>query len=294
VYHTTFDWPGNNDIASRLQEVPGNTEDDIVEKLVVYHRHIDGIKSSFNKTLKIINADQPKADVFSQVMTYLCTQQRSNAPHTPRVILLGPTGSGKGVQAQLLANKYNIVNVSMGQLIKQAVADESKSGQACKPYMDRDMLVPDAIVLNILKERLSQLDCVSRGWVIHGYPKTREQAEQLAGAGFIANRMFFLDVPNDSVLERLTLRASDPITGDRYHMLYNPPRTQEVKDRLQIHPKDTDENVRKRLTQYHTYSEELSDYYEEAQHINADQDPHTVFECIESMVVKQLPKSIDQ
>lgn len=99
-----------------------------------------------------------------------------------------------------------------------------------------------------------------------------------------------MDVPNDSVIERLTLRATDPITGERYHMLYNPPRTQEIKERLQKHPKDGEDAVRRRLAEYSAYVEELADYYTEGQHVNADQDPHTVFECIESMIVNPLPK----
>lgn len=102
--------------------------------------------------------------------------------------------------------------------------------------------------------------------------------------------MFFLNVPNDSVIERLTLRSTDPITGDRYHSLYNPPRTQEVKDRLEKHHKDEEEKVKSRLSQYHAYVEELADLYTQGQQINADQDPHTVFECIESMIVNPLPK----
>ena len=102
--------------------------------------------------------------------------------------------------------------------------------------------------------------------------------------------MFFLEVPNDSVIERLTQRATDPVTGERYHMLYNPPRTQEVKDRLIYHPQDQEEAVRKRLAQYHAYVEEIADYYLDAQHVIADQDPHTVFECLESVTVKPLPK----
>lgn len=105
-----------------------------------------------------------------------------------------------------------------------------------------------------------------------------------------STRQFFLDVPNDSVLERLTLRATDPITGERYHMLYNPPRTPEVKERLQRFPKDSEDEVRKRLAQYHAYVEEIADFYLDGQHVNADQDPHTVFECLESMIVNPLPK----
>lgn len=290
IYHTTFDWPPNAEIQTRLEETPGYTEEDMVNKLIEYHRHIDEIEECYRKVIKKVNADQPKADVFSQVYSYLCAQPRSNAPHTPRIVLLGPTGSGKGVQAALLANKYNIVNVSSGSLVKQSITDETKAGQAAKAYIEKSMMVPDNIILDIMRERLAQLDCVSRGWVLHGYPRTREQAEALAKDGFVPNRIFFLDVPNDSVIERLTLRATDPITGERYHMLYNPPRTQEIKERLQKHPKDGEDAVRRRLAEYSAYVEELADYYTEGQHVNADQDPHTVFECIESMIVNPLPK----
>lgn len=107
------------------------------------------------------------------------------------------------------------------------------------------------------------------------------------------NRVFFLDVPNDSVIERLTKRATDPVTGRRFHLLYNPPPNQEVNDRLQVAAKDYEAEVRKRLAQFSPYAEELSDYYELAQHVNADQDPHTVFEALESMIVHPLPKKIE-
>ncbi|KAK7094985.1 adenylate kinase 8-like [Littorina saxatilis] len=290
VYHTTFEWPSSAEIQGRLEEGKGQNEPEMVEKLVEYHRHSDAIGRCFASSIKVINADQPKADVFSQALAFLQSQPRSNSPQTPRIVLLGPTGSGKGVQASLLANKYNIVKVSCGQLIKQAITQETKAGLAAKPYVEKDRMMPDGIVLNILKERLCQLDCQTRGWVLSGYPRTREQAEQLGKAGLAPNRVFFLEVPNDSVIERLTQRATDPVTGERYHMLYNPPPTQEVKARLDRHPQDQEEAVRKRLAQYHAYVEEISDYYLDAQHVIADQDPHTVFECLESMTVKPLPK----
>ena len=99
-----------------------------------------------------------------------------------------------------------------------------------------------------------------------------------------------LEITDDSLLERLTLRGTDPIAGERYHMLYNPPGSQEVKDRLARHPKDEPDAVGRRLAQYHLYTEEMSDCYTDAQRINADQDPHTVFECLESMTVNPIPK----
>jgi len=271
VYHTTFDWPGNPEVQERLEEPAGLSEEAVVKRLVLYHRHLHGILRCYEQVTRTINADQPKADVFSQALSFLCSSARSAAPHTPRVVLLGPTGSGKAVQAALLASKYNLVKVSCGQLIKQAIAQETKSGMAAKPYVEKEMMMPDSIVLDILQERLCQLDCVARGWVLSGYPRTREQAEQLDKAGLRPNRVFFLDVPNDSVLERLTLRAMDPVTGERYHMLYNPPRTQEVKERLWKAQKDSEESVRKGLSQYFAYVEELGDFYTEAQHVNADQ-----------------------
>ncbi|ESO85978.1 hypothetical protein LOTGIDRAFT_195378 [Lottia gigantea] len=292
IYHTTFNWPSNQEIQDRLVVAEGYTEEEMVQKLILYHRYIESLKHCFGAVLQTVNADQPKADVFAQVLTFICSQARSPTPHTPRIVLLGPSGSGKAVQAALLASKYNLVNISCGHLIKQAIADETKSGKAAKNYVRKGNMVPDTIVLSIVKDRLGQLDCVTRGWVLHGYPLSREQGEQLEKQGFVPNRIFFLDVPNDSVIERLTQRYTDPITGERYHLLYNPPRTQDIKDRLERHEKDEEEHVKKRLAQYHAYYEELTDYYEASQHINADQDPHTVFETIESMIVNQLPKRI--
>ncbi|XP_066294250.1 adenylate kinase 8-like isoform X2 [Branchiostoma lanceolatum] len=290
VYHTTFDWPSNAEIESRLVVPEGITEESMVNNLVEYHRHTADVLRCFPKVTKNINADQPKADILALVLTFLNSTPRTAAPHTPRIVLLGPTGAGKSVQASLIANKYNIVNLSCGALIKEAIADETKIGEAIKPYVERGMMVPDNLVMKVLSDRLSRLDAVSRGWVMHGFPRTREQAESLKDANLDPNRVFFLDIPNDSVMERLVLRRTDPVTGERYHFLYNPPRTNEVKSRLHQHPKDEEEAVKKRLIEYHAYTEEIADFYETAMRINADQDPHTVFEFIESMIVNPLAK----
>ncbi|XP_071947140.1 adenylate kinase 8-like [Antedon mediterranea] len=295
VYHTTFDYPSNSEVEKRLVEPPeGCTEAEMTQRLVLYHRHIDGLRRCYHKFTKVINADQPKADVFSQVITALSSKHRSLAPHIPRIVLLGPTGCGKSVQAALLANKYDVISVSSGQLVKEAIANESKTGEAIKPYVNRDMPVPDNLVLKLIEDRLSQIDCVTRGWVLRGFPRTREQAENLDTAGYEPNRVFYLDVPNDSVYERLTLRMTDPVTGIIYHTLYNPPHSNQIKERCQRHPEDSDDAVQKRLAAYNAYVEELSDYYQTGLHINADQDPHTVFEFVESMLVSQLPTNLDR
>ncbi|KXJ18707.1 adenylate kinase 8 [Exaiptasia diaphana] len=291
VYHTTFDPPSEPEVVSRLIPDPKSAEKVMIERLMEYHRHINGILSCYEKIYKTVNADQPKADVFSQVLAYLKSNPRTNAPHTPRVVLLGPTGCGKSVQAELLASKYNLVNVSCVELIKQCLVDDSKIGEIVRPYVERKMLVPDDTVLQLLRSRLSQLDAVTKGWVLHGFPKTREQGEALSRAGFEPNRVIFMDVPNDTILERLSLRSMDPITGERYHLIYNPPRTVEVRERLERSPKDEEDSINQRIAQYQAYVDDISEYYEDVgQHINADQDIHTVMECIESIIVNPLPR----
>ncbi|XP_065068718.1 adenylate kinase 8-like [Rhopilema esculentum] len=289
VYHTTFDPPNNPDILRRLEIDPNSQEDVMIKRLLEYHRTIPGIMSCFEHVSKRVDADQPMSDVFVQVMSFLRTKRRTVAPHTPRVILLGPTGSGKSVQASLLASKYQLVNVCSDDIVKQALADDSDLGQSLQPYIERGVTIPDDLVLKIITNRLGRLDAVKRGWVLHGFPKTRSQCDALASAGYEPNRVIFLDAPTDTILERLTLRAVDPITGERYHLLYAPPRTGEIKNRLHTHPEDEESEVLARLSEYQAHHEDLQDNFREGQRVNADQDLQTVFECIESIIVNPLP-----
>lgn len=145
----------------------------------------------------------------------------------------------------------------------------------------------------LVKERLSRLDCVSRGWVLHGFPRSRDQAEALDRNGFTPNRVFFIDIPRDSIIERTTLRYLDPITGDRYHMLLSPPATQEIRDRLVQRPSDVEHVVNTKIAEYFSNVKNLLEYYEKIEiHINGDQDPNTVFESLESGIVNPLSNTI--
>ncbi|KAM8943305.1 adenylate kinase 8 isoform 3-T3 [Lycaon pictus] len=216
IYHTTFDWPPESEIQNRLVVPGGISELETAQKLLEYHRNIIRILPAYPKILKVINADQPCVDVFYQALTYVQTNHRSNAPFTPRVLLFGPMGSGKSLQAALLAQKYGLVNVHCGQLLKEAVAGESKFGELIQPYFQKEMAVPDSIIMKVLSQRLSQQDCIQRGWVLHGFPKDLDQAHMLNSLGYQPNRVFFLNVPFDSVIERLTLRRLDPVTGESH------------------------------------------------------------------------------
>uniref|UniRef100_A0A452G7F6 Adenylate kinase 8 n=1 Tax=Capra hircus TaxID=9925 RepID=A0A452G7F6_CAPHI len=292
IYHTTFDWPPELEIQNRLMVPAGISEGETARKLLEYHRNIVRILPSYPKILKVISADQPCVDVFYQALTYVQTSHRSNAPFTPRVLLCGPVGSGKSLQAALLAQKYGLINVCCGQLLKEAVADKSKYGDLIQPFFEKDIAVPDNIIMKVLKQRLDQQDCVERGWVLHGFPRDLDQAHTMDSLGYKPNRVFFLNVPFDSVIERLSLRRTDPVTGERYHLMYKPPPTMEVQARLLQNPKDSEEQIKLKMDLFYRNSAELEQFYRDAITLNGDQDPYTVFEYIESGIINLLPKKV--
>ncbi|XP_023601441.1 adenylate kinase 8 [Myotis lucifugus] len=152
--------------------------------------------------------------------------------------------------------------------------------------------VPDSLILKVLNQRLSQHDCVHRGWVLHGFPRDLDQARLLDSVGHKPNRVFFLNVPLDSVIERLTLRRTDPVTGERYHLIYKPPPTMEVQARLRQNPKDSEEQVKFKMDLFYRNSAELEEFYKQAITLNGDQDPYTVFEYLESGITHPLPQRV--
>ncbi|NXW52055.1 KAD8 kinase, partial [Nyctiprogne leucopyga] len=187
VYHTTFDWPRDLLVQQRLVKPEDLSELEMSKKLLEYHRNFPGIFQSYQKVLKSINADQPSVDVLSQVLTYVQTRHRSAAPFTPRILFCGPPGSGKSLQAALIAQKYGVVKICCGQLLKETVADKTKLGELVKPYIDNGYPVPDNLVMKILADRLSTLDCMTNGWVLYGFPRDIEQGEQLQNSHIIPN-----------------------------------------------------------------------------------------------------------
>ncbi|XP_075841713.1 adenylate kinase 8 [Microtus pennsylvanicus] len=292
IYHTTFDWPPEPEIQNRLIEPEGISEIETAKRLLEYHRNIIRILPSYPKILKTISADQPCVDVFYQALTYVQTRHRCNAPFTPKVLLCGPLGSGKSLQAALLAQRYGLVDICCGQLLKEAVAAKSSLGELIQPFFEKRMTVPDSIITKALAERLSQQDCIQKGWVLHGFPRDLDQARMLTSMGYSPNRVFFLNVPLDSILERMMLRRTDPVTGERFHLMYKPPPTIEVQDRLLQNPRDSEEHIRLQTDLFYRNCGDLEQYYERAITVNGDQDPYTVFEYIESGIINPLPKKV--
>ncbi|CAL8343754.1 unnamed protein product [Lota lota] len=287
VYHQTFIWPPDPEVAQRLEQDSEGSEKQRLAHLQLYGREVTGLSTAYRHVLKTINADQPHTDVYEEVLRYVLTRRDSMAPQAPRILLVGPPGSGKSLQARRLADKYRLVDLNCGQLLKSEAVDGSTLGQLIKPYIARGQQVPDSLVLQVLSQRLSALDCTTRGWVLHGFPREPEQARRLQESIYTPSRVFFLEMTDDIAMERLTLRTIDPISGERYHGLEHPAPNLEVQSRLQTHPDDTQPRVEEKLRQYWTQAARLKAFYTDGIHVNADQDPHTVFECLESRVFKR-------
>ncbi|XP_061438615.1 adenylate kinase 8-like isoform X2 [Rhineura floridana] len=289
VYHTTFDWPIDFTVQKRLVRPEGISEQATAKRLLESHRNIPGIIQTYQESHKAINADQPCVDVFAQALNFVLSCPCSDAPFTPRVLLLGPPGCGKNLQAALLAQKYGIVNVFFGDLLREKVAANTAVGDLIKPFFESGYPVSDSIALSVLKNRLAQKDCLTYGWVLHGFPHDVDQADLFKHMGFEPNRVFFLNLPTEVAMQRISQRATDPVSGERYHTIFKPPTEEEVHRRLRRNPKDAPRKVETKADFYSRQVTGLEEYYEDGIFLNADQDPYTIFEYIESCLVKPLP-----
>lgn len=181
-----------------------------------------------------------------------------------RLILLGAPGAGKGTQAEVICNTLNIPAISTGNILREAKAKGTPLGLEAATYMDSGKLVPDELVINILKERLKEDDC-QNGFILDGFPRTVPQAEALDQMGVDIDRVVDLEVPDDKIMARLSGRRVCEKCGSSYHVLYKPTKVEGVCDRCggkTVQRKDdAPETIKERLEVYHAQTEPLKDYY---------------------------------
>lgn len=179
------------------------------------------------------------------------------------IALFGPPGAGKGTQAKELIEKYNIPQISTGDILRNAISQGTKLGLEAKSYMDKGNLVPDEVVNGLVKERLQQEDC-QKGFILDGYPRTTKQAEKLdeilSDLGKKIDKVLALDVPNEDIIERITGRRTSKKTGKIYHIKFNLPTDEKMEDLVQ-RADDTEEVVKKRLENYELQTAPVLDYY---------------------------------
>lgn len=181
-----------------------------------------------------------------------------------RIILLGPPGAGKGTQAEYLARHYLIPMISTGNILRAEVKAATDLGKKAQQIMEHGGLVPDDIIINLVKKRLQENDC-NNGYLLDGFPRTIAQAEALKKAGIAIDFTIEINVPDKEIIKRLSGRRVHQASGRTYHTIYNPPKIAEQDD-LTAEPltqRDDDKErvITKRLEVYHEKTKPLVDYY---------------------------------
>lgn len=181
-----------------------------------------------------------------------------------KLIIMGAPGAGKGTQSAKISEKWNIPAVSTGDMLRAAIKEGTELGLTAKSYMDGGQLVPDEIVIGIIKDYLSSDKCAS-GFILDGFPRSIPQAEALDAMGVELDAVLSIEVADEKIVERMSGRRICSGCAASYHVVYNPPKTADVCDAcgasLFVRDDDAAETVLKRLTTYHNITEPLKDYY---------------------------------
>lgn len=181
-----------------------------------------------------------------------------------RLMLLGGPGAGKGTQAMRLMERYNIPQISTGDMLRAAIAEKSPLGLSAQKIMESGGLVSDDIIIGLVKERLKQSDC-RNGFLFDGFPRTLVQADALKDAGIALDHVIEIAVDDEEIIKRISGRRIHPGSGRVYHIVTRPPKVEGLDDVTQEpliqRDDDKEDTVRKRLDIYHTQTEPLIHYY---------------------------------
>ncbi len=180
------------------------------------------------------------------------------------LILLGAPGAGKGTQAEKICAKFSIPAVSTGNIIREALKNETEMGLKAKSFIESGRLVPDDVVIGIIKDRLAQEDC-KNGFILDGFPRTIPQAEALDQMGIVIDKVIDIEVKDEDIVNRMSGRRVCASCGNSYHTVYKKPLKDGVCDscsgELVQRKDDYPETVKERLKVYHEQTEPLKDYY---------------------------------
>ena len=181
-----------------------------------------------------------------------------------RLILLGAPGAGKGTQAEIISKRLHIPTISTGNILREAIKNGTETGLRAKSFMDKGMLVPDDVIIGIVRERLAEPDCAD-GYILDGMPRTIPQAEALLEQGIEIDRVVSIEIADEVIEARMTGRRVCGTCGASYHIVANPPKTEGICNacgsELVIRKDDTPETVRHRLEVYHAETEALKGFY---------------------------------
>ncbi|KMZ76245.1 Adenylate kinase [Zostera marina] len=215
----------------------------------------------------------------------------SKKPELLKVMISGAPASGKGTQCEFIANKYGLVHIAAGDLLRAEIKVGSENGKQAKSYMEKGKLVPDEIVVTMIKERLCQPDVQENSWLLDGYPRSLSQATALESSGIRPDIFILLNVSEESLIERVVGRRLDPVTGRIYHLEYSPPENEEIAARLTQRFDDTEEKVKFRLQTYHQNLESVLEVYKNIiVKVNGNSAKEKVFNEIDAAITAVVEK----
>jgi|TARA_B100000287_G_C20671476_1_gene793544 adenylate kinase len=184
-----------------------------------------------------------------------------------QIILLGAPGAGKGTQAKFISDHLNIPQISTGDMLRASVSKGTELGLKAKVLMEKGELVPDDLILDLVKDRISEKDCAN-GFLFDGFPRTLDQANALKEKGIKIDCVIEIMVDDDEIIQRMSGRRVHSASGRTYHIKYNPPKQENIDDEtgepLIQRPDDNEETVRKRLAIYHDQTSPLVDFYKKS------------------------------
>ena len=207
-----------------------------------------------------------------------------------KIIMLGAPGAGKGTQAKMIADKYQVPHVSTGDIFRANIKEGTELGKEAKTYMDKGLLVPDELTVKILLDRVAKEDC-KNGYVLDGFPRTIPQAEVLDKAlsemGDAIDFAIDVEVPDENIIRRMSGRRACLACGATYHIVHVPPKKEGICDRcgkeLVLRDDDKPETVKNRLEVYHDQTQQLIDFYTKKgilKTVDGTQDMNDVFAAI--------------
>lgn len=183
-----------------------------------------------------------------------------------RLILMGPPGAGKGTQGEILEKKLGVNTISTGLMLRTAIKEQTQVGKMAEQYINDGKLVPDEVIVAIVKERLAQADC-EKGFILDGFPRTTAQAEALDAAGVEIDKVLLLEVEDDVIVERLSSRRECSKCGTPYNIISKKPAKEGICDNcgglLITRDDDNPETIQKRLNIYHEQTEPIKHFYME-------------------------------
>ena len=184
-----------------------------------------------------------------------------------QIILLGAPWAGKGTQAKFISDHLNIPQISTGDMLRASVSKGTELGLKAKVLMEKGELVPDDLILDLVKDRISEKDCAN-GFLFDGFPRTLDQANALKDKGIKIDCVIEIMVDDDEIIQRMSGRRVHTASGRTYHIKYNPPKQENIDDEtgepLIQRPDDNEETVRKRLAIYHDQTSPLVDFYKKS------------------------------